>query len=153
MVAHTHNFHLSSQTSEQVTATFPQNAAFVHGPSNFSSTRSRPRQVSLPSYKAHRNVLNNSCLQSALYLFRTKDSSPLAFSITLHASTALEIQSQHISCPDHQPYQLTRRAETCMAARTQDLHLTPQSEEQVTTTFLKVAAPASGFSNLVPTYP
>jgi hypothetical protein len=58
MVARTYDFHLPSQTSEQVTATFPQNAAPVRGLSNFGSTRSRPRQVLLPSYKTCRGVLN-----------------------------------------------------------------------------------------------
>ncbi|KAH9990322.1 hypothetical protein BJV77DRAFT_620870 [Russula vinacea] len=147
-----HSSH-SSSNLEQLVPTFLQSAALFGTLSNSIPTEHKPQQPILLSYKARRNVLDSSRSQSALYSFRTKDSSPLAFPITPHASAALEIRSQRISCPNRQPYQLTQRAETCTAARAQDSHLTPQSEEQVTTTFLKVAAPASGFSDLVPTYP
>jgi hypothetical protein len=147
-----HSSH-SSSNLEQLVPTFLQRAALFCTLSNAIQTEHKPQQPILSSYKAHRNVLDSSRSQSVLYSFRTKDSSPLAFLMAPHASASLVIQSQHISYPDCQPYQLTRCAEICTVACAQDLHLTPQSEEQVTTTFLKVAAPARGLKDLVPTYP
>ena len=149
MVARTYDFHLPSQTSEQVTATFPQNAAPVRGLSNFGSTRFRPRQVLLPSYKTCRGVLNYPHTRLVTDPLKPKNSPSLTSSTVPHASADFKARFRHVPYLDQYPYPVTRRAETCTTARAQHFSSIPSSEDQPSLPFAQNTVLARSISNSV----
>ena len=132
MLTRTQDFHLPSQTSEQVTATFPQNAAPVRGLSNFGLTRSIPGQSLSPSFKTHRGMLDHTRARLATDPFKSKNSPSLTSSTAPHSSAGFKTRSKRISLPDGQSYRPTRCAKTCTTTRAQHSHTILQREEHLT---------------------
>ena len=153
MVARTQGFHLPSQTSEQVAATFPQNAAPVRGLSNFGSTRSRPRQVSLLSYKACKGMLDHTRARLTADPLNYWNSPSFTFSTTPHTSAGFKNPVRCVPHLNRYSYLVTRSAEPCATARAQDFYFSFQSEKPSIPTLLQNAAPVRGLSSFSATYP
>ena len=151
MVARTQDFHLPSQTSEQVTATFPQNAAPVRGFSNFGSTRFIPGQFSSPSSKTRRGVLDHPRVGLATDPLYYWSSPSFAFSTAPHVSAGFKTRLRRVPHLDRSPCHITSCAEACTVAHAQDCHFIPQQVKPFTPTVLQNAARVRGNSNLAPT--
>ena len=152
MTARARHFSFIPSSGDQLPLPFPPNAELACGLSNQVSTYPSLPKYPLSSYEARGAVPDRSRSQTVPYPLRLKNITSLVFSTVPHRPALLAALPRRIPHQDRFVYQVMQRAETCTIARAQEFDCLPQSEEQVTTTFLKAAALASGLSDSVPTY-